>query len=609
MATTYTWTSSAGNGVTGDWSVASNWNPAGGPPNGVGAAVLINAAGTYTVSLAVPASGTPYVETLNSLTLNAAGADLSIKAGETLTLAGVNPLLTLNAGTLDLAGGLSGGTVVAAGATVLFDTLPTLNAVTWQGPMVLAANAGIAVSGGLAVQTIGGQPGTIDGTAGNASILVIDGETLDNMTLSFGAAGGDLLAAYAVSGGTLTLGNGVTITQTGGFNEIINEFANDSIIDSGSIAVSGGNLTVFFNDFTNNGSISVTNGGAVDLSNTTLTNTGTLSVSGGGDVLLGTIAVDTGALSIGATGTIELTAPTTANESFTGAGGTLILDQNTGNAGTISGFSASDTLLFSALTFAKSIVPTLSVGNVLNLVENGATVASLQLNPGESFLNDQFNVQPVNSGTSTAVTLTVACFVDGTAIRTEAGDRPVEALRVGDKVPTVIGGVGRVVWVGHRQVDCARHPNPETVWPVRVTKDAFGPGLPGRDLWLSPDHAVYVDEVLIPIRRLMNGVSIRQEQRPNVTYHHIELEHHDVLLAEGLPAESYLDIGDRPDFWSAGGVIRLHPRFGVLSRFGAAGIWEAFGAAPLVQDGPVLEAVRARLNRPVERRGVTRHAR
>ena len=71
----------------------------------------------------------------------------------------------------------------------------------------------------------------------------------------------------------------------------------------------------------------------------------------------------------------------------------------------------------------------------------------------------------------------------------------------------------------------------------------FGDGLPRRDLWLSPDHAVFVDDVLIPIKRLINSTSIEQVPMDQITYYHVELEHHDVLLAEGLPAESYLDTG------------------------------------------------------------------
>ena len=70
------------------------------------------------------------------------------------------------------------------------------------------------------------------------------------------------------------------------------------------------------------------------------------------------------------------------------------------------------------------------------------------------------------------------------------------------------GQITRITWIGHRRVDCARHPDPRRAWPVRVSVGAFGDGLPRRDLWLSPDHAVFVDRVLIPIKHLINGCTI-----------------------------------------------------------------------------------------------------
>jgi len=128
-----------------------------------------------------------------------------------------------------------------------------------------------------------------------------------------------------------------------------------------------------------------------------------------------------------------------------------------------------------------------------------------------------------------------------------------------------------------------------------VTADAFGRGMPATDLLLSPDHAVYVDQVLIPIRLLVNGQTVRQELTDRVCYHHIELAQHDVLLANGMPAESYLDTGDRARFSNGGSVITLHPDFSARS-------WEMHGCAPLVQTGPKLTAVRKRLAADLARR-------
>jgi len=179
------------------------------------------------------------------------------------------------------------------------------------------------------------------------------------------------------------------------------------------------------------------------------------------------------------------------------------------------------------------------------------------------------------------------CYRSGTRILTDRGEVAVEALRVGDRVQTVLGGTAPpIIWIGRREVDCARHPKPRKVWPVRVAAGAFGPGLPHSDLWLSPNHAVYVNEVLIPVKHLINGSAITQVPMDRVTYHHIELAAHDVLLAEGLPAESFLDMRDGSNYANRPGPVRLYPDY-------AARMWEAFGCARLIVTGPELAATRA----------------
>jgi hypothetical protein len=156
---------------------------------------------------------------------------------------------------------------------------------------------------------------------------------------------------------------------------------------------------------------------------------------------------------------------------------------------------------------------------------------------------------------------TVSCFRAGTHILTRDGKRAVEHLGDGHLVATNDGRLIPVRSIGHRRIDCRRHPKPYDVWPVRVRPAAFGSRLPNLDLWLSPDHAVYIGEAMVPVRYLINGSTIVQEPVDEVTYYHVELATHDVILAEGLPCESYLDTGNRAAFGEGGAAAVVAARF------------------------------------------------
>ena len=129
----------------------------------------------------------------------------------------------------------------------------------------------------------------------------------------------------------------------------------------------------------------------------------------------------------------------------------------------------------------------------------------------------------------------ISCFASGTLILTDKGAVPVERLAVGDLIRTVEGGTEPVIWIGTRVIDCRRHPRPTQVRPVRIRAHSIAADQPGRDLFLSPDHAVFAEGVLIPVKHLIDGDGIRQIDAGQITYVHIELPRHAVVLAEGLP--------------------------------------------------------------------------
>lgn len=319
-----------------------------------------------------------------------------------------------------------------------------------------------------------------------------------------------------------------------------------------------------------------------------------IAASGGGQVAL---FDNTGSL---------LTSFQPLGSGFTGTASVSIAEINgqaeiaVGANGQVALFNNNGSLLTSIAPFGSGYTGGVSVslGDVNGTAEivagaaAGAAPEVAVLTASGTQLDEFLAFNPAfTGGVSTALDPTsVACFAAGTRIATEHGATAVEDLRVGDSVVTAFGETAEVIWVGHRRVDCRGHDKPRTVWPVRVTAHAFADGVPERDVWLSPDHAIYLDDVLIPVRYLINGTSVVQETVDRIDYYHVELAVHDVLLADGLPAESYLDDGGRAAFNAGGGS-------GARPALSHALVWEAKACAALTVRGDKVDAVRALLHR------------
>jgi hypothetical protein len=145
------------------------------------------------------------------------------------------------------------------------------------------------------------------------------------------------------------------------------------------------------------------------------------------------------------------------------------------------------------------------------------------------------------------------CFMPGTLVATPDGEAPVEALQPGDLVLTSDSHAAPIRWIG-RQTIARAFGDPMRTLPIRIRAGALGSGLPRRDLRVSPDHALLLDGVLVQAGALVNGTSIlRDPDVPAVfTYLHVELHDHSLVLAEGTPAETFIDNVDRMAFdnWS-----------------------------------------------------------
>jgi hypothetical protein len=117
--------------------------------------------------------------------------------------------------------------------------------------------------------------------------------------------------------------------------------------------------------------------------------------------------------------------------------------------------------------------------------------------------------------------------------------------------------------------------------PVIVRKGALAENVPHRDLRVTKGHALWFGGVLIPVEFLINHRLIEWDDRAQeVELFHIELASHDVLVANGAPAESYRDDGNRWLFRNANSGWDLPPRP---------------PCAPVLTGGPVVDAVWQRL--------------
>jgi hypothetical protein len=149
---------------------------------------------------------------------------------------------------------------------------------------------------------------------------------------------------------------------------------------------------------------------------------------------------------------------------------------------------------------------------------------------------------------------TINCFCAGTRIRTPESSVDVETLLPGDVIVTADGDTSTVKWLGRQPID-SQFSHPAKVNPICITAGALGGGLPLRDLMLSMDHAVAIGGYLINAGALVNGRTIYPiETMPKngFTYYHVETEAHELLLAEGVAAETYLDYTDTGSFENSG---------------------------------------------------------
>jgi autotransporter-associated beta strand protein len=509
--------------------------------------------------------------------------------------------LHLIGGTLQLTGTntYSGGTVVETGSTLDITTanLPTINEnITDAGGLIVFDQSNSASGTFTGVISDGNEMGTGPMLSGSLDKddSTNDNASTSNLTL---AKVQTYTGATYVEAGTLTLNAANTIADSSGVT--LGRVGGAVDGQTAGLVLGANNQVTSLSDDASNTTSVVLNGHVLTISPTSTSTSsfgGTISdgtggkgsvvVDGAGTVTLsghntfgGGITIDAGTLELGNANAAGTGAITFANDP------TLEIDGTIMPTNAIDGFISGDAIdLTSIANVAGSHADMNYSTNVLTITE-GSNTYTLNFNPAESFAGDYFHLAADAAGAGTEITEnSTPCYCRGTLIRTDRGDVPVEELGIGDAVATASGKRRPIKWIGRRSYGGRFVLGRKDILPICVKTGALDDNVPCRDLWISPHHAMYLEGVLIEARDLANGTSIVQAEKvEKVEYFHVELEEHDVIIAEGALSESFVDDDSRAMFHNAHEYRMLYPD----------------GAAPLARycalrcgDGHAVEAAR-----------------
>jgi hypothetical protein len=442
--TKYTWT-----GVSGDWNVASDWTPAGGPPtNGDSATINGTATDTITVDTEDVAQTVTISDanatlddggTLIGVTLTMSDGTLNISPGGdggvlqvigALNLSGgaltvysggflvLNGTLSQIGGALTLNGGaISGGTIDSTEGALTLDS-GYLDGVTFDGSLNLTGNGAWVelYNGTTVVGSSGSGPGTINVTGVDDSLYFYDTQTVSNVTINLGDS--DVLYENDSSGAgnqVLTLASSVTVDVVGNAYMESSYVSGDGIVSDGTIDVTGtgGDLMIWSNDFTNGGMIDVGAGDQMEIDYSAFTNFA--AIANHGEIELGSSTVSSSGSSAslinaaGATvdGNGTVTATNLTNSGMIEAsGGTLTLTDAVSGTGALQ-VDAGANLVVGGAIATGSIAAFNGANATLTLNQSlsfGATIAGLAESDAIDLIGITANKASVNASNQLIVT-------------------------------------------------------------------------------------------------------------------------------------------------------------------------------------------------------------
>ena len=410
--------------------------------------------------------------------------------------------------------------------------------------------AAVSATGAATIAATGGTlevTGAVTNGTGGAVALQVGSAAGD--TLKLDATGSVTSASFLGANGTLEFNATGTLTVANalavGGNTLKLDLAGSTLADASGVTLAGGSITGLgrmsaATNVTGYGTVGL----AFDVADVVTASGGTLRFTNQVDATTTTtfhIASASGnVLRFDAqVGTNVVNPIVTFDNAAHSASGEILNLENVGLAnfhGKIAGFTdhTGNENLNDGIKVTGATSAVLGGDNVTLHVFNGATEIGT-ITFATSMAGNYFHVL---NGTNTIV----ICFMPGTMIRTPDGKRAVETFQRGDLVLTAEGRAAPVRWVG-RQTVSRVFGDPLRVLPIRIKADALGENAPVRDLLVSPDHALLIDGVLVQAGALVNGVSIVREWQVPVTYtyYHIELDDHALILAEEVPAETFVD--------------------------------------------------------------------
>ena len=203
-------------------------------------------------------------------------------------------------------------------------------------------------------------------------------------------------------------------------------------------------------------------------------------------------------------------------------------------------------------------------GNAVLTFPEGETITLQGVSPAQMSTGQQLNAAGI------------PCFTAGTLVDTAKGPLPVEDVRPGDLVQTRDNGLRPVRWVGRRDIGARALAARPDLCPIHIAAGTFG-NL--RDVRVSPQHALALGYrgqngqcVLTRaghLARLQGGQVRVARGVSTVSYVHLLLESHDLIMTEGMASES------------------LYPGPWGLMSLGPAAMLELMQLMPALGAGPV----------------------